>query len=332
MDKESYYQGGQHPKRTVTLDDHPSIQGFDPSAMTDISEFIRALGGIGYQASHVAQALETIKAMRREGATIFFSYTSNMVTSGNRELICYLVKHKMVDVIVTTAGGIEEDVMKCYAPFKLGKFDVPGKPLFEEAIHRSGNIFIPTDRYTHLEKFVSPFLDEIFAEKKHWHVHEIISRMGKNLNHDESILTWAYRNEIPIFCPGLQDGAFGEFFYFQRHHDKEFIVDISEENARITELALLADSAGLISLGGGISKHFAMLANILREGLNYMVLINTGEEFDGSDSGARPEEAITWVKLRHDAMHVKVHCDATIVFPLIASAWVQWELSRNQNP
>lgn len=39
-------------------------------------------------------------------AKIFFSYTSNMVSSGVRETIRFLAQHKMVDVIVTSAGGI----------------------------------------------------------------------------------------------------------------------------------------------------------------------------------------------------------------------------------
>lgn len=39
-------------------------------------------------------------------ATIFFSYTSNMVSCGVRETIRFLAQHKMVDAIVTSAGGI----------------------------------------------------------------------------------------------------------------------------------------------------------------------------------------------------------------------------------
>jgi deoxyhypusine synthase len=34
------------------------------------------------------------------------------VSSGVRETIRYLVQHKLVDVLVTTAGGVEEDLIK----------------------------------------------------------------------------------------------------------------------------------------------------------------------------------------------------------------------------
>lgn len=47
--------------------------------------------------------------------------------------------------------------------------------------------------------------------------------------------------------------------------------------------------------------------------------INTGQEFDGSDSGARPDEAVSWGKIKIDGESVKVYADATLVFPLIIS-------------
>ena len=51
--------------------------------------------------------------MINEKVTIYLGYTSNMVTSGLRDIFRYLAKHKKVNVIVTTAGGIEEDFIKC---------------------------------------------------------------------------------------------------------------------------------------------------------------------------------------------------------------------------
>ena len=54
-----------------------------------------------------------IKLKKEKNAKIFLSYTSNMISSGMREIIRFLVEHKKVDALITTAGGIEEDFMKC---------------------------------------------------------------------------------------------------------------------------------------------------------------------------------------------------------------------------
>jgi len=58
---------------------------------------------------------------------------------------------------------------------------------------------------------------------------------------------------------------------------------------------------------------------MLRNGADYAVFINTGQEFDGSDSGARPDEAVSWGKISLQANPVKVYCDASIAFPLVVS-------------
>ena len=57
----------------------------------------------------------------------------------------------------------------------------------------------------------------------------------------------------------------------------------------------------------------------MRNGANFSVYINTAHEYDGSDSGASPDEAVSWGKIRIDAKPVKVCCEATIALPLIVS-------------
>jgi len=76
----------------------------------------------------------------------------------------------------------------------------------------------------------------------------------------------------------------------------------------------------MIILGGGVCKHQIANAMLIRNGADYSVFINTGQEFDGSDSGARPDEAVSWGKIRTNAESVKVFADATLVFPLLVAA------------
>ena len=94
------------------------------------------------------------------------------------------------------------------------------------------------------------------------------------------------------------------------------MIDVTQEVVEITKIVLNSEKTGGILLGGGISKHFALNANIFREGFDFCVYINTAEEFDGSDSGAKVEEAISWGKVKANAPSVKIHCDATIAFQL----------------
>lgn len=84
-----------------------------------------------------------------------------------------------------------------------------------------------------------------------------------------------------------------------------------------------ARKTGVLVLGGGLVKHHCMNANLMRNGADFVVYVSTAQEFDGSDSGARPDEAVSWGKIRVDAAPVKVHAEATLVLPLLVSAFAK---------
>ncbi|CDO71631.1 hypothetical protein BN946_scf184911.g101 [Trametes cinnabarina] len=105
------------------------------------------------------------------------------------------------------------------------------------------------------------------------------------------------------------------------------VVDICQDIRNINELSRKSKKAGMIILGGGVCKHQIANAMLIRNGADYSVYIqwqNTGQEFDGSDSGARPDEAVSWGKIQAGSESVKVFADATLVFPLlVAGTFVQ---------
>ena len=75
----------------------------------------------------------------------------------------------------------------------------------------------------------------------------------------------------------------------------------------------------MLCVPAGLPKHHICNANLMRNGADFAVFLNTAQEFDGSDSGARPDEAVSWGKIKADARPVKVCGDASILFPLLVS-------------
>lgn len=299
------------------------IRGYDFDQGVDFDKLMGSFGSTGHQASELARAIEIIKAMRRDKCTIYLGYTSNMVSSGLRDVFRYLAKHKMVDVIVTTAGGVEEDFIKCLGPFILGEFTLPGRNLREKGINRIGNILVPNARYCDFEDFFVPILEKMDTEQKETgHVitpSEMIARVGKEINNEESIYYWAAKNGIPVLCPALTDGSIGDMIYFFSFKHPEFKLDIAADVKKLNDITLDAKKTGLIILGAGVVKHHILNSNMLRNGADYAVYLNTSQEFDGSDAGARPDEAVSWGKILPDSKMVKVFGDATILFPLIVA-------------
>ncbi len=315
-----------HLKESANIDHYPHIRGYDFEQDFDAERFFESFFTTGFQASHLGQAARIVQMMRKDNAGIFLACTSNLVTSGCRDVIRYLVKHKRVCCFVTTAGGIEEDIIKTMGPFLLGRFDLAGRGLHEKGINRTGNILIPNERYLHFERFMNRFALRILEKQKERGralcSSEILTELGRSIEgdrKDESILYWAAKNRIPVFCPALGDGSIGDLFVFLKNRHPDFQIDIVEDNTRMVKEVLSHEKTGAIILGGGVAKHYVLNANIFKDGLDYAVYINTAQEFDGSDSGASVDEAVTWSKVLPDAPSVKVTCDATIAFPLLVA-------------
>ncbi|KAI5291202.1 Deoxyhypusine synthase [Ascosphaera acerosa] len=323
-------------------EDAKEVKGLDFNAFKDrditAAELVDNLASMGFQASAVGDAARIINGMKDwqdpatgEKTTIFLGYTSNLISSGLRETLRYLVQHKHVSAIVTTAGGVEEDFIKCLAPTYLGSFATEGASLRRKGMNRIGNLIVPNSNYCAFEDWLVPILDTMLEEQEasrdsdapvHWTPSKIIHRLGKEINNEESVYYWAWKNDIPVFCPALTDGSLGDMLYFHtfKASPRQIRVDIVEDVRKINNMAVHAKRAGIIILGGGIIKHHIANACLMRNGAESAVYINTAQEFDGSDAGARPDEAVSWGKIKMDAESVKVYAEATVVFPLIVAA------------
>ena len=323
-DKKRKHAESQDVVEPVNLDHLSKVEGYDFEGKFDFNEFVDSFKSTAFQATHFGMAVDIVNNMVKDKSVVFLSCTSNIISSGLREIIKFLVKNRHVHFIVTSAGGIEEDIIKSMKPFHIGTFDIKGKLLFERGVSRIGNIFVPIDRYTYFEKFTDKVFPKLYKEQKKLKrplcTHEIIKILGKEINDESSILYWAYKNDIPVICPAIMDGAFGDLLhYFKRNHPG-FCVDVTRDTERIIKEVELAEKSAVIALGGGVSKHYVLNANIFRDGVDYAVYITTAQAYDGSDSGGNTEEAITWAKIKPDARHVIVHGEATLVFPLLVAA------------
>lgn len=288
---------------------------------------------IGFQATHLGKAVKIWKKIeeirKNEEVVVFMGYTSNMVSSGLREIISYLVKHKKVDVLVTTAGGIEEDFIKCIKPFILGDWNLNGSLLREKGINRIGNIFVPNDRYIEFENYMTRFFgilsEKQNTENKIFSASEFCFELGKFIDEnlgpekEKSIVYQAYKNNIPIFCPAITDGSIGDMLYFYKKNERNgnLKIDVANDIVKLNDMAIDANKTACIVLGGSLPKHSIINANLFREGTDYAIYITTAIPWDGSLSGAPPEEGVSWGKIQEKADFVEIWADATLVFPML---------------
>ncbi|CAA7397304.1 unnamed protein product [Spirodela intermedia] len=335
------------------------VAGYDFNRGLDLMALLKSFSTTGFQASNLGDAIEVVNQMlawrlsyeepaedcpeeERDPAfresvrcKIFLGVTSNLISSGVRDTVRFLMEHRMVDVLVTTAGGIAEDLIKCLAPTYKGDFSLPGASLRSRGFKRIGNLLVTDNSYQRFQDWIVPILDQMLEEQRTedvlWSPSKVVARLGKEVNDPSSYLYWASKNNIPVFCPALTDGSLGDVLYSHSRSNPTLVIDIVQDIRAIYSEAVRAGprKTGMIILGGGLAKHHVCNANMMRNGADYAVYINTAEEFDGSDSGAHPDEAVSWGKIRGSAKPVKVHCDATIAFPLLVAATFAKSIDRS---
>ena len=105
--------------------------------------------------------------------------------------------------------------------------------------------------------------------------------------------------------------------FWQEH--KDFKVNVLKDEQYLSDVMWKAKKSGALMVGGGISKHHTIWWNQFKDGLDYAVYITTAVEWDGSLSGARLREAVSWGKVNEKARYITVEGDATVLLPLIVA-------------
>ncbi len=300
------------------------VEDINISKKVGIDELVQGMfNSGGFTAKKVGVAANVLENMIKDKDCIrFLSFPACIVATGTRGIIRDMVKEKIFDIVITTCGTLDHDIARTKKDYYHGYFNFDDVELHKKGINRLGNIFIPNESYgIVLEQIVQPILKELWEKgKKEWSVHELLWEFGKKLNDESSIIYWAQKNRIPVFVPGITDGAFGSqlWMFYQEHRD--FKIDVFKDEQSLADIVFTAKKTGTLMIGGGISKHHTIWWNQFRDGLDYVVYITTAQEYDGSLSGAKINEAISWGKVKEDAKYVTVEGDATLILPLLYGA------------
>jgi deoxyhypusine synthase len=232
------------------------VRGFDFNTVVaagdvSVNTLLSSFAFQGLQATHLSAAIQEINKMLawrapaaavhsedgkscdasssadQQRCKIFLGYTSNMISCGNREVIRFLVEHKLVDYLVSTAGGIEEDLMKTTdvlgaQPTTMSSFYADGATLRRRGLYRIGNMKIPGANYDRLNDWMMPILDAMLDEQEQqqtrWTPSKLIRRMGMEIKDPSSVYHWAARNGL-FACQN--------FCFFSQIFRRQHISDIS---------------------------------------------------------------------------------------------------------
>ena len=301
----------------------PEVQDLAIERGMSAADLVEQMGlGGGFGARHLAEAADIVRRMRADASSVnFLSFPAAIMATGCRGAVRSLVENGFAHAVVTTCGTLDHDIARAFAPYYHGAFTMDDRALLKAGVHRLGNVLLPKENYgSLLEARLKPWFRELFDKGlRDFTSPEILRALGLKMP-ASSLLGAAARRGVPVFVPGLMDGAFGcQLWLFWQDH-KSFKWDPTREEHELSDLIFAAKRSGALMVGGGISKHHTLWWNQFKGGLDYGVFITTASQYDGSLSGARLEEAISWGKLSPKARFVTVDGDATVLLPLLVAA------------
>jgi len=278
----------------------------------------------GFTAGKLALGVRILENMIKDRSCVkFLSFTGNLVATGTRGALKELVKRKLVDVVVTTCGTLDHDIARNWEKYYKGSFQMDDAKLRKKGINRLGNVLVPNESYgIIIEKKMQVLLQSLWKEGvKEVSSSQLCREIGKRICNESSILYWAEKNNIAVHVPGITDGAVGyQLWLFSQDHD--FKINLLKDSGELNDYVFTAKKTGALIVGGGISKHHTLWWNQFREGLNYAVYISTAVEWDGSLSGARPREAVSWGKINEKAKRIMIEGDASLILPIMVSSLI----------
>jgi deoxyhypusine synthase len=287
----------------------------------------------GFTAGKLATGVGIMEDMvSSKGCVKFLSFTADIIATGTRGAIKELVKRRMVDIIITTCGTLDHDVARCWKDYYKGSFIMNDSKLHQEGLNRLGNVLVPNDSYgIIIEQKIQAMLADLYREGKHeLSTTQLCREIGLRCCTEDSILYWAAKNNIPIFVPGITDGSVGYQLWFFSKDNKDFSINLLKDEEDLNNIVFDAKKTGALIVGGGISKHHTIWWNQFKDGLDYVVYISTADEWDGSLSGARPREAVSWGKISEKARRIMIEGDATVVLPIMTSVLID-RLGKKKN-
>jgi len=310
------------------------VEDYDFESVDSVRSLIDQMSRAGgFTATKLASARdilrESMERVSEDGVLNWLSFPACLCATGTRGFFLEGLKRQSFNVIVTTCGTLDHDIARTYREYFHGDFSLDDIALGEEGLNRLGNVIVPNECYGEiLENVVLPWLDEIEIERKEASPEnpwlgfgsvELCWALGDRIEDESSLLHWVAKHRIPMVIPGITDGSIGAQLFMHRQKNPQFFVDLMADEQILSDLTWTAEESHALMVGGGISKHHVIWWNQYRGGLDSAVSITTAPEYDGSLSGARLREAVSWGKVRPEAPQVVVEGDASVILPVLGA-------------
>jgi deoxyhypusine synthase len=293
---------------------------------------IEAFDHMAFQSRNLANAAKIYDTMLADkDCSVILCLAGSLVSAGLKNVIVDMIRHSMVDAIVSTGAIVVDQDFFEGLGFKhyRGEIRVDDTKLQKMHVDRIYDTFIDEDDLRICDMTTKEIADGLAPRP--YSSREFIYEMGRYLEkhgkNPDSFVLEAYKNNLPIFCPAFSDCSAGFGLVCHQHERKNNYVTIDsvKDFKELTELKIKTKQTGLLMIGGGVPKNFVQDTVVAADILGvdapmhkYAVQLTVADERDGALSGSTLKEANSWGKV-DTGFEQMVYSEATITFPLVVS-------------
>lgn len=310
------------------------IKHFDMTKV-DVSPIVEQMREMAFTSRDLARAADIYHRMLDDKECgVIVCLAGSLISAGLKQILVDMVRHNMVDAIVSTGANIvDQDFFEGlgfqhYIADDRYKAGLDDGVLRDHRIDRIYDTFIDEDELRICDDVTKQIADYL-APRPH-SSREFIREMGSYLKEHgktpNSIVAACYDNDVPIFCPAFSDCSAGFGLVAHQHSrgdQPKVSIDSAKDFYELTQLKIRNPSTGLFMIGGGVPKNFAQDIVVAAEILGvdapmhkYAVQITVADSRDGALSGSTLKEASSWGKV-DTVFEQMVFAEATVAMPLI---------------
>lgn len=312
------------PTRPVPIDRDRSVAGL-----------LEKMEGAGFGARQLAEAHRIWLDMLDDNSTIYLCASGNVVSSGMRRLLAYVIKNRFVDVLVMSGTVLYQDIHETLGRnYYQGHPSMSDEDLSASEIARLGDVLANREEFQEADEWIGSVINQL-DHTRSYSVREFMHLMGRELAeiaHEDGVMTSAFKARIPVFCPDLISTDLSVGVARARFEKKAlFTFDTTQDTIEMMQIAQKTRNSAIITLGSTTSQNMINVAEVSSyitrtnpRGHKYAISITTDSvPLDSRTPSYAGSHTNIFGKLGKGSTTAYVPCDPSIALPMIITALSQ---------